>query len=208
MAKDSVKKNGNVNVPVATNGGEDKKRQASKSLYINSEGEKTRSPTANTVGMEFQFTGVPDSLVCMFDDLPEEIRNVYCVAQGANIKVQRSFNTAKGNAAQMREEAADTWQNLVDGIWTSDREGGLRIGDLADAIAATIVDEGGTVDEVRLASIKEKLKDETSRDKAKDSPKVKAHLTRIAAEKAAKRASEAADTAKTAALADMEAQGF
>ena len=190
MAK-TPKVNGNVNVS-ETSKSDDKKRQTSKSLYVNAAGETTRSPDAESVIVRFVFDGIPEPVDLKLSDLNEEIRHLG-LCQGINIKLQRSYNTAKGNAAQMRQECEDTAQNLLDGVWTGEREGGLRIADLIEAIASTLRDAGDTnVDDARLASIREKLHDEAARDKAKGSPKVKAHLARIALEKATARANEAA----------------
>lgn len=208
MAKGTTKiTNGNGETSPAV--ADEKKRQASKSVYLNkpnedgSANEPSRSPTANTIGMRFSFLGISEPLDCMFDDLPDDIRNIFCVAQGANIKVQRSFNTAKGNPSQMREEASDAWDNLVSGAWTSEREGGLRIGDLADAIKSTLESDGETVSDERFARIKETLKDEGKRDKAKNNPQVKAALATIVANKAAARAAEANEALATATVGDL-----
>lgn len=185
-----------VNPVVPAN--DEKKRSASKSLYVDNAGETTRSPTVDTEIVRFVFDGFESTPVDLtLADLSDEMRHM-AICQGVNIKLQRSYNTAKGNAAQMRDECEATRDNLLNGVWTSEREGGLRIGDLADAIRATLTDEGETVDETRFARIKETLKDETKRDKAKASPKVQAHLTRIQAEKATARANEAAKNASGA----------
>jgi len=179
----------------ATPAADDKKRNASKSLYVDSKGETTRSPTAETEIVRFVFDGFENSPVdLVIADISAAISHL-AVCQGLNIKLQRSYNTAKGNAAQMRDECEATRDNLLNDVWTSEREGGLRIGDLADAIKATLTDEGESVDDERFARIKETLKDESKRDKAKASPKVQAHLTRIMAEKAAERAKVAGEAA-------------
>lgn len=182
---------------VAANTGDEKKRSASKSLYLTSESaEPTRSPTPDTAIVRFVFDGYESNPVdLVLADLSPEMTHM-AVCQGVNIKLQRSYNTAKGNAAQMLEECEATRDNLLNGIWTSEREGGLRIGDLADAIKATLTDEGETVDDARFARIKETLKDESKREAAKKSTKVQAHLTRIAAEKATARAKAAAGNVK------------
>lgn len=193
MAKNSVKTNGDANVstPSTVSTADDKKRQSSKSLYVNASGETSRSPTPDTAIVRFLFEGIPEPVDLTLADLPDDITHL-AICQGVNIKLQRSYNTAKGNVSQMRDECEATRDNLLGGIWTSEREGGLRIGDLADAIASVLKDEGQSVDEARMASIREKLVDEKQRDKAKASTKVQAHLTRILAEKATARAAAAA----------------
>lgn len=177
----------------------EKKRSASKSLYVNANGETTRSPTAETETIRFVFDGFESDPVDLpLINLSAEMSHL-AICQGVNIKLQRSYNTAKGNAAQMKEECEATRDNLLNDIWTSEREGGLRVGDLGEAIRLTLIDEGETVDDARMAKIKETLKDEAKRDKAKASPKVKAHLATIAAAKAAARAKTANENAGSAA---------
>ena len=193
MAKNSQ----TVATPVANtaSASDEKKRNASKSLYVNANGETSRSPTGETEIVRFVFDGFENDPVDLkISEISDTISHL-AICQGLNIKLQRSYNTAKGNAAQMRDECEATRDNLLNDVWTSEREGGLRIGDLADAIKATLTDEGESVDDERFARIKETLKDESKRDKAKASPKVQAHLTRIVAEKAAKRAAEAGEAA-------------
>lgn len=186
----------NVSAPATpATADEAKKRNASKSLYLNAAGETTRSPSADTTIIRFVFDGFDNDPVDLDVTKTSPAMQHMAICQGFNIKLQRSYNTAKGNAAQMKEECEATRDNLLNDVWTSEREGGLRIGDLAEAIKATLLDEGDSVDDTRFAKIKETLKDEAKRDKAKASPKVQAHLTRIVAEKAATRAKEAGEAA-------------
>lgn len=196
----------NTAVAATVAAADEKKRNASKSLYVDGKGETSRSPTADTEIVRFVFDGFENSPVdLVINEISDAIAHL-AICQGLNIKLQRSYNTAKGNAAQMRDECEATRDNLLNDVWTSEREGGLRIGDLADAIKATLTDEGESVDDERFARIKETLKDESKRDKAKASPKVQAHLTRIMAEKAAERAKvagEAASKTETSGLTDF-----
>lgn len=195
MAK-TPKTNGNSNVSAPATTG--KKRQSSKSTYFNAANEESRSPKEDSIGVRFYFEGYDTEPVDLtMADLADDMRR-FCELQGANIKLQRSYNTAE-NPTEMKETCEATRDNLLGGIWTGEREaGGLRIADLIEALVATLADEGQTVDDARRESIRTKLHDETARDMAKASPKVQKHLTRIQAEKAAAKAASAAsaDTSK------------
>lgn len=184
-----AKSNGNAVAPVA-----EKARAKSKSEYLNDNGESNRSPQADTTVLRFTFEGVTEPVDLRIDDLSQEIQH-FAICQGANIKLQRSYNTAAGNTAQMAEECAATRDNLLAGIWTSEREGGLRIGDLATAVVAVLAEEGKTVS---LDDVKAKLAaDEATREKAKKNPKVAAKVAAIVAAKALERANAAATSAES-----------
>lgn len=179
----------------------EKKRAVSKSEYLNDNGESNRSPQPDTTVLRFTFEGVSDPVDLRIDDLNADIQH-FAICQGANIKLQRSYNTAAGNTAQMAEECAATRDNLIAGIWTSEREGGLRIGDLATAVVAVLAEEGKTVS---LDDVKAKLAaDEGTRDKAKKNPKVAAKVAAIVAQKAAERAASLA----TASDSHTESSGL
>lgn len=188
MAKNSTQTNGNG--ATASN---ETKRAASKSEYINDEGVATRSPQADSTALRFSFDGIGETVTVALADIGDSIKHM-AILQGLNIKLQRSYNTAKGNVQQMFDECSATAENLIAGVWTSEREGGgLRIGDLAEAVQAVLADEGKTVD---LETIKAKLAaDEATREKSKKNVKVAAHLSAIVARKAAERAAAAGQVA-------------
>lgn len=168
------------------------KRAVSKSSYIDNEGTETRSPDENTTTLRFTFEG-GESRDFSLDDINESIKHM-AICQGLNIKLQRSYNTAKGNVAQMIEDLESTIDNLRNGVWTSEREGGLRIGDLAEAVVQVLASEGKTVE---LETVKAKLAaDEATRTKSKANPKVAAALAVIVANKAAARAQALGVTAQ------------
>lgn len=168
------------------------KRAVSRSSYIDAEGTETRSPDENTVALRFSFEG-GESRDFSLDDINESIKHM-AVCQGLNIKLQRAYNTAKGNVAQMIEDLESTIDNLRNGVWTSEREGGLRIGDLAEAVVQVLASEGKTVE---LETVKAKLAaDEGTRAKSKANPKVAAALAVIVANKAAARAQALGVTAQ------------
>lgn len=193
-----AKSNGNAATATATT---EKKRAVSKSEYLNDAGESSRSPQADTTILRFVFEGVSDPVDLRIDELSSEIQH-FAICQGANIKLQRSYNTAAGNTSQMAEECAATRDNLIAGIWTSEREGGLRIGDLAEAVVAVLAEEGKTV---TLEDVKAKLAaDEATREKSKKNPKVAAKVAAIVARKAAERAANLA----TASDAHTESSGL
>jgi len=161
------------------------KRAVSKSSYLSNDGTESRSPDENTVTLRFTFDGVAEPLDFNLEDINDNIRHM-AICQGLNIKLQRSYNTAKGNVSQMIEDCESTMDNLRNGVWTSEREGGLRIGDLAEAVVSVLASEGKTVE---LETVKAKLAaDEETRAKAKANPKVAAAVSAIVARKAVERA--------------------
>lgn len=183
-----VKKNETNGAAVST----EAKRAVSKSSYIDNEGNETRSPDENTTTLRFTFDG-GESRDFSLDEINESIKHM-AICQGLNIKLQRSYNTAKGNVSQMIEDLDSTIDNLRNGVWTSEREGGLRIGDLAEAVVQVLASEGKTVE---LETVKAKLAaDEATRTKSKANPKVAAALAVIVANKAAARAQALGVTAQ------------
>jgi len=171
----------------------DAKRAVSKSSYISNDDTVTKSPDENTVALRFTFDGVDSPYDFRLDEINESITHM-AICQGLNIKLQRSYNTAKGNVSQMIEDLESTMDNLRNGVWTSEREGGLRIGDLAEAVQSVLASEGKNVD---VETIKAKLAaDEATRAKSKANPKVAAALAAIVAQKAAARAQALGVTAQ------------
>lgn len=202
MAKQTVKTNGNA--PSAPTEASAKKRQSSKSFYVNADGTQTRSPTKDTVTVGFLFEGFDnDPVLTQLADLSDAIKTIG-LAQGINIKEQRSYNTAE-TPADMKEACEATRDNLLNGVWIGEREkGGLRISDLVEAIVRQMVNvEGETVDDARRAGIKAKLSDsseagEKLREKYRNNVDVKKQLVTIEAEKLA---------AKTAAINAVASTG-
>ena len=88
---------------------------------------------------------------------------------------------------------------LKAGEWTERAEGvGPRPSIVADAIAAALVKQGETVDEARMAAIREKVKVKETREGALKNPLIKAMYEQMRLEKAKERVKEAMAAAKDA----------
>lgn len=195
MAKQSTKVavngNGNGETVVTTT---DSAKSGSKSYYFNAAGEKTRSPKADSIGLGFEFTG-QDNVEMKMADANDEIQHLFKL-QGANIKLQRSYNTAGKDMRVAHDECEAARDNLLEGNWLGDREkGGLRISDLVEATVRQMVVEGKSAEEAegKRAAIKARFSDkseagEAIRTKYRDNADIKKQLVTIESEKLAAKA--------------------
>lgn len=101
----------------------------------------------------------------------------------------------------------DAWDNIVQGVWVSEREGSsgaANVTILLEAIVAAFKDGGKVLTEEEIAAQRAKLADEDHRTKAREVPAVAAHVARIQAERAAERAKAARAKAKEAGASGMD----
>lgn len=172
---------------------EGKKRQTvAKVRLVNGAGAEVKE-TANATGFTFAFVNGPTRVFDM-GKVNDAIKLEFAF-HGAKQKIRDAYAGKSGDEAV---EACDTViDNLYEGVWLGEREGGVRIGLLLDAVVAFLeTDKKQSVTDERRAGIKEKLLTEEGREKAKADPKVMAHLRRLELEKAKERAAEAAKAAK------------
>jgi hypothetical protein len=111
-----------------------------------------------------------------------------------------------GLADLTNETLSDMWDNLLQGVWVTESEGGSRgasVTILSEAIFAVLADAGHEVTDEVKAGVMQKLQDEDYRKASKARADVDYHMKRITAERAAARAKDAKAKAK-----DQDAQGI
>ena len=163
--------------------------------YINSAGEESRSAKPDTVALRFSFE---DGGSFNFDILAASDDIKLCaMAHGFNQKLRDSFAGKKGDDA--RKELETVASNLLGGFWTKPTKSGdgssTNMTILVQAIVRGLEEEGQTVDESRIASIKAKLAAMEDTKPVMSKPAIAKHYKAIVAENAAKRAAEAATKA-------------
>lgn len=111
-----------------------------------------------------------------------------------------SFDATRGWADYATDLLTGVLEDIQSGVWVAESEGGSggSVGILAEAIFAVLRDNGQEPDEAAQAAIRKSLQDEAQRKKMQGRADVKAHLTRIQAEKAQERAKKARAAAKEA----------
>lgn len=194
-------------------------------VFSNASGEEGRSPMADWSTLTFQFLGVKNAAgeypviterKVSRADIPE---NIFACAAGRGFS-EKLTNDALNTVAKDAEEAGfaphpvegyaqfaaslfdDALENVMDGNWLSEREGGTApVRDLVEAIARSWPNaEGGDFPEdKRPAFMKALAANEEMRKATAKRPDVAAHLAAIKAEKAAARAKALKAEAKTAA---------
>lgn len=175
---------------------ESTRTKISSNVYVTKAGEVHKNPVPEAKTVRTVFSNGEEHDINL-SDLSKEM--LACAAlQGLSIKVQRAFASANGSVDDAVEAYLTVRENLLAGTWNTKREGaGPRLSILAEAIAAALEEKGQTVDDARMASIVAKLSDESgdAKELAMKDLKVKAHYERIKAERAAERASKAAEAA-------------
>lgn len=157
------------------------------------------------------------------DEIPDEIADC-ALGHGLSQKLGDNLAGIAGKAAKEEppvkaddergfvdyalELFDDMWSDLEKGVWVAEGEGGKRgasVTILLEAIVAAFADAGKELDEDAVANIAAGLKDEKTRNAAKESPDVAKHMARIAAERAAARAEKAAKNAEKgeSSIADL-----
>lgn len=131
-----------------------------------------------------------------FKELPAGVTRA-AVAFGVNTSVGNTFGAIKGDPAEAQVAAEDRWATLCDGDWAAEREGGMRIGDLVEAVKRAKAKAGHPFDEAAFRTAVES--GAKSRDQIAGIPAVKAELEALRLEKIqakVKAAQEAANSAK------------
>lgn len=183
------------------------KTKKSSNVYVslNEQGVEveSKSPNENWTGVRIKFENGNVANI-LRDSLPASIM-ACAAAQGISIKVQRSGAETK-TVDEFQEAAETTIENLLAGVWNTEREGsGPRISDLLEAVVKIKTDAGVTVtDEVREA-IRGKLLTEEGRAVAQGDKTVQMHVEQMKADRARERAKKAKEEAKgvKSALADF-----
>ena len=174
------------------------KTSVCKKVYLNKDGEETRSATAASVQLQFRFANGNTHAVQTADH-PGEI--LACLGWfGISEKYGNAYAGAKGDADTAEEAFLSMQEQLRGGTWVEKAEGGPRPSLIADAIIAALTAAGQTVDDKRATTVREKVKDKDTRDGALKDPVIKAQYEAIKAARAATRAKEAAAAAKGAEI--------
>lgn len=174
------------------------KTSVCKKVYVNSDGEDTRSATPHSKELRFNFAN-GNAHTVKLDDHPDAIKA--CLGWfGISEKYGNSYAGAKGDADTAEEAFLSMQEQLRGGTWVEKAEGGPRPSLIADAIIAALTAAGQDVDEKRGTSIREKVKDKATRDGALKDPVIKAQYEAIKAARAAERAKAAAKLAKGAEI--------
>lgn len=165
-----------------------------KKVYVNEAGEETRSATVESIGLQFRFAN-GNTHVVQTSDHPGDIMR--CLEWfGISEKYGNAYAGSKGDADAAEELFLSMQEQLQSGTWVEKAEAGPRPSLIADAIIAALNSAGQEVDEKRAASVREKVKDKSTREGALKDPVIKAEYEAIKAKRAAERAKAAAKLAK------------
>lgn len=146
-------------------------------------------------------------LTAVANDLPETVRT-RLMLHGLSQKIGDSYASVKGIVDDAIENAESVYELLKNGEWSDRAEGvGPRPSMVADAIAEALRKQGEEVDDTRLASIREKVKDKATREGALKNPLIKAVYEQMRLVKAQER-TDAALKAAAEAPADANALSF
>jgi len=175
------------------------KSSVCKKVYVDKDGNETRSATADAVALEFRFANGKTHVVNP-DNYPKEIQRCL-VFFGTSEKDGNAYAGAKGDPDDAEDKFLSMHEQLMTGIWVEKAEAGPRPSLIADAIIAALEAAGQKVDTARAEKVREKVKDKDTREGALKDPVIKAEYESIKAKRAAVRAKEAATAAKGATVA-------
>jgi len=177
-----------------------------KKVYVNKDGEETRSATQYSTALQFRFANGITHVV-NYGDHPVNIKT--CLSWfGISEKYGNAYAGAKGDADAAEEAFRSMQEQLRGGTWVEKAEAGPRPSLIADAIIAALNAAGQKVDEKREAAVREKVKDKATREGALNDPVIKAEYEAIKAKRAAERAKDAAALAKGKEIAVSGALAF
>lgn len=169
-------------------------------VYVNADGEESRSSSPDAVALLFKFTNGSEIRVER-DKLPENI-TAALVLHGAAQKIGDSYAGAE-SITDAVDKATAMHERLVAGDWTSGKTAGPRIQHLVDAIVAA---KQAADQEVDPEAVAEKLKaDENLRKNALNNPAIRAMYDKQKAERATAAARESAKAAKDAGAEGLDA---
>lgn len=178
-------------------------------LFKDRKGELSSRTPLDVMAVVFKFPESGSTLEMNLDELPgfKELPDGVtraAVAFGVNTSVGNTFGAIKGDPIAAEAAAEDRWGTLKDGDWAAEREGGMRIGDLVEAVKRAKTKAGHPFDE---AGFRKSLESgEKDRNVVANIPAVKAELEALRLEKIqarVKAAQAAAATAKGEGLADI-----
>ncbi len=171
-----------------------------KRFHFDAEGKAHRSAIVGQVAILFLFTS-GDNLLVWREDLSEKVWEP-ASWHGFGNKISDCFAGQKESGDIPFENASAMLEQLVAGNWiTESKSTGPRIGLLVEAVVAALTKAGKDVDEPGIA---ERMKDKEHAKRAKANPAVAAEYEKIVAERAAKRAKDAAEKAKGTDAADLD----
>lgn len=138
--------------------------------------------------------------------LGDDLAGIAKKAEADNV----SEDPTRGFVDYAKSRLTEAFENIKGGVWVEEGEGGAgaSVTILLMAVQAAFVDAGSELTDEQIATVREKLKDETYRKAAASRPDVDLHVKRIRAERAAEAAKAARAKAKEAAkegAADMSA---
>lgn len=178
--------------------------------FVSRSGEVTSRATLDVQKVVFEFTDAGgEPLIMNLDDLagfsglPDGVVRA-AAAFGVNTSVGNTFGAIKDNPVEARLAAEDRWGTLTDGEWASEREGGMRIGDLIEAVKRAKTKAGHAFDESSFRMALESGRKD--RNEVAKIPAVAAELEAIRLEKIQAKLKEAQAKAASAAgqgLADL-----
>ena len=172
----------------------DKKETVCKKVYIAADGNETRSAQPDADRIEFRF-GNGNTHVVKLAAHPVAIRT--CLGWfGISEKYGNAYAGVGGDADDAETKFLSMQEQLMAGTWVEKADAGPRPSLIADAIIAALVAVGEKVDEGRAATIREKVKDKSTREGALNDPVIKAQYEAIKSARAAERAKDAAKKAK------------
>ena len=204
--------------------------QLVRKVYLDSNGERSRSAKADWSALVFEFLApkgedddeatVLDTRTISREDVEGTLPNIWACAAGHGLsqKLGDALAGIAGKAAKANETADpergfadfamaifdEALEDLQNDVWVTEGEGGGAgtgsVTILLEAIVAAFADQGKVLEGEALAKVKENLKDEDWRKKAKGRADIAAHVARITAERAAARAAKAAEKADSATV--------
>ncbi len=168
-----------------------------KKIYVDAEGNESSHAGPNVVSLRFDFSDGTNISVSK-----ENVGATCQIASFWHGLAQKLGDTYAGKTVSEAIDAVETvLERLAADDWVKAREGaGARPSLVVDAIIAALIAAGQSVNDERRASITAKTKDKADRDSALGNPVIKAAYEKIKADRAAERASKAADAARGEAL--------
>lgn len=174
-----------------------KRADVCKKVYLDKDGNESRSAHPGVVAQEFRFANDQTHRV-LFEELPENIQ--FCAGRhGLFQKLGDEYSNAKGDANVAENDFLSLLEQLQAGNWVTQKGAGVpRISIVLEAIIRAYAAKGDPMDETRIAAARESLKDQDVLNGAKDDEPIAAQITIINRERAEAR--EAAAVAKAAGV--------
>lgn len=187
---------------VATTGGDRKRAEKTKRLFLNEAGEAFPRANLESVAGKVIFVGTGEELTFRFEDLSPEIARAAALF-GIMTSVTNTVGRADMSEDEMIEAAAARLSSILeDGRWSAERQSGPRTSDLLEAASRWYAERGKQFTEEMRQQMQAKLADEETGTsyRANLMANVAAHFHAIKAERAQARA----EKAKTAGSAEVD----